>query len=136
MKTAEQVKQKIVKQWLAKAERDLSAAKALLGGKKPFYGIVGFHAQQASEKYLKAYLTQHQIEFPKTHDLKELLNLIATKNLKLADLLQDIVILTKYAVEARYPGDFPEPSKVQAEEAVALAEKVKKAILIKLKKEK
>ena len=36
------------------------------------WDTVGFHAQQCSEKYLKALLLFHRINFPKIHDLTEL----------------------------------------------------------------
>jgi HEPN domain-containing protein len=29
------------------------------------YFTGGFHAQQAAEKYIKAFLVRHQVEFPK-----------------------------------------------------------------------
>ncbi|MEA3283008.1 MAG: HEPN domain-containing protein [Euryarchaeota archaeon] len=36
---------------------------------------VCFHCQQAVEKYLKAFMVKHQIEFPKTHSVMTLINL-------------------------------------------------------------
>ncbi|MBW1960508.1 MAG: HEPN domain-containing protein [Deltaproteobacteria bacterium] len=38
---------------------------------------VCFHAQQCAEKYLKAFLTFKNIDFPKTHDIGELLALVS-----------------------------------------------------------
>jgi len=37
---------------------------------------IGFHAQQAVEKCLKAVLILHEIEFRKTHNLDELVDLL------------------------------------------------------------
>ena len=126
MRPPEEVKQEMVKQWLKTAESDLAAAKLLLSAGGSFYYIVGFHAQQAAEKYLKAYLTHHQIEFPETHDLKEILALVATKDSRLADSMEEAIILTDYAVEPRYPGDFPDPTMDQAKEALRLAGKLER----------
>jgi HEPN domain-containing protein len=78
MRSPEEVKRDFVRQWLKKAEEDINAAKTLLPHEMSFLFTVGFHAQQSAEKYLKAYLTWHQVEFRKTHDLGELLDIIAT----------------------------------------------------------
>ena len=129
MRPPEEVKRDLIRQWLRKAEEDLGSAKVLLSHKHPFLFPVGFHCQQAAEKYLKAFLTLHQIEFPKTHNLGELLNLISKVDTKLASSLQDITALNPYGVDVRYPGDVPEMKLKDAKKAVELAEKVRKAIL-------
>ena len=61
----------LVKAWLKKAENDLSAAENSIEAK--LYDIASFHAQQCAEKYLKAFLTYHEIEFEKTHAIEDLL---------------------------------------------------------------
>lgn len=57
----------LLRQWIEKADADLEvaqriAAEAADNGR--IREIVGFHCQQAAEKYLKALLTRYQIEFP------------------------------------------------------------------------
>lgn len=44
----------IIKEWLDKADDDLTLCKELLAKKRVLSDIVAFHAQQAAEKYLKA----------------------------------------------------------------------------------
>ena len=61
-----------LKSWIAHAEEDFAAAKALIRLKKPLLSGACFHAQQCSEKYLKALLILKDIDFPKTHDLPSL----------------------------------------------------------------
>ena len=64
--------------------------------------IIGFHAQQAVEKCLKAVLSHGSVVFRRTHDIAELLDLLADAGLPApphADSLDD---LNPYAVEARY----------------------------------
>jgi HEPN domain-containing protein len=39
-------------------------------------GQVVFHSQQAIEKYLKSYLVENNVSFPKTHDLPTLYELV------------------------------------------------------------
>ncbi|MFZ5451587.1 MAG: HEPN domain-containing protein [Thermodesulfobacteriota bacterium] len=128
MRPPEEVKRDLVRQWLAKADEDLNAAKTLLSLDTAFFSTIGFHCQQAAEKYLKAFLTWRQIEFPKTHDLSLLLGLISPAAPSLAESLEEVVELTSYGVEIRYPGDIPEVTREDAAEAVHLAEKVREAI--------
>ena len=65
MRTPEQVKWDFVQQWLGKAQKDLRAATILLNGELEDFDPVGFHAQQAAEKFIKAVLVRHQLNFPK-----------------------------------------------------------------------
>ncbi len=134
MRPPEEVKAELVRQWRAKAEEDLNAAKALLSYGTSFLSTVGFHSQQAAEKYFKAFLAFRQTEFPKTHDMGELLALIAQTDSGLAASLRPAVLLTPYGVEIRYPGDAPELTEHQAGEAVRLAGMVRDAILAALDK--
>ncbi|GAG25702.1 unnamed protein product, partial [marine sediment metagenome] len=68
----------LIQQWIDKAEVDFGTIEVLLGEtSRPFPGAIAFHAQQCAEKYLKAFLTRHKVDFPKTHDLKEILKLVA-----------------------------------------------------------
>ena len=64
----------LVLQWLDKAAADFDAAEQLCAQGDRFRKIVAFHCQQAAEKYLRAFLVRHQIEFPKTHDIAKLLD--------------------------------------------------------------
>lgn len=94
MKRREEVKIEFTREWIKKAENDLATAQHLYeGGKLYAYGTT-FHAQQAAEKYLKAFLVWHQIEFRKTHDLQELLNLASRIDHELLDILSEAVNLT------------------------------------------
>jgi HEPN domain-containing protein len=56
-----------------KAENDLLNIKNNLSSENVPSDTCCFHAQQAVEKYLKAYLISRNIIFPKTNDLKYLL---------------------------------------------------------------
>ena len=58
------------------------------------------------------------------HDLKELLDLAASINQRLADELRQVIALTLYGVELRYPGDRPEASPDEARCALTLARQV------------
>jgi HEPN domain-containing protein len=132
MRPPEEVKKEIVRQWLAKAEQDLKAAESLLSQEQPLLYPSCFHAQQAAEKYLKAILTWHQIEFPKTHAIEQLLDLVKDAEPETASSLRDAVALTPYGVDIRYPGDQPEPNLEEAREAVELARIVRDTVMDRL----
>ena len=132
MKPRESVRREFVRQWLRKADEDLAAARLLMTERPDLRYASAFHAQQAAEKYLKATLVWHQVEFPKTHDIDLLLNLVATADSALIAGLGGAEELTVYGVEARYPGDLPDPTLTQVREAFGLAELVRDAVLAHL----
>lgn len=129
MKPPDKIRDEFVRQWLLKAEEDFNAAKSLITYGASFLSTVCFHSQQAAEKYLKAFLIYHQVEFPKTHDIDELLDLIAPTDSKLSESLRDVIVLTNYGVDARYPGDFPNVTSNDAQQAIQMAEKVRRLVL-------
>ena len=88
-----------------------------------------FSLATSPEKYLKALLTRRQVEFPKTHDIDELLDLIAPIHGSLSESLRDVTVLTNYGVDVRYPGDLPSVTISDAQQAVRLAERVRQSVL-------
>lgn len=63
--------------------------------------IFGFHAQQAVEKGLKAWLAGLDVLFPSTHDLSRLVPLLAEQGIEV-DELWEWIALTPFAVQHRY----------------------------------
>ena len=110
--------------WIAYAEEDLGAAKLLLKAKKPFFSAVCFHAQQCSEKYLKALLIFKDFDFPKTHDLVMLDSLCNQNGILTGFDKQKLADLTKHAVQTRYPGSQPTPD--EAQETIDIAVEIRK----------
>lgn len=129
MKPREGASDRIVGEWLLKAENDIAVAERLLSDDAPFTNAIAFHCQQAAEKYLKALLTHWRMEFPKTHVLATLLKLIESRDAELTSSLFDVVILTPYGVALRYPGNRPDVSLEEAREAVRLARKARETIM-------
>lgn len=121
MRQRDRILKELVSEWLRKADDDLQAGTYLLERPAVLGGIIAFHAQQAVEKYMKALLTWRQVDFPKTHDLGELLNLLTIDDPSLREELRAAVVLTDYGVEVRYPGDLPQVSLEEAREAIDLA---------------
>jgi HEPN domain-containing protein len=62
----------------------------------------GFHSQQAVEKALKAWLALAGTDYPKIHDLEELLALLSEKGQKVPEAFQRLEYLTAFAVQFRY----------------------------------
>ncbi|MBU0651044.1 HEPN domain-containing protein [bacterium] len=122
----------LVKQWLNKAEHDLSTAKLALVYEPKLTDSICFHCQQAVEKIFKAYLIFFDIDFVKTHSLPYLLDLIVDRDTKLSDLYDKIEELEGYAVEIRYPDDWCEPTEEEAKAAYDIACKVKARIIKEL----
>jgi len=79
----------------------------ILNASMPSYDLVGFHAQQAAEKALKALLIRHQVKFGKTHNMTELLQLAEPIAPGIRQQLTDATALTPFAVDVRYPGEPP-----------------------------
>jgi HEPN domain-containing protein len=128
MKQPEEVKSEFTREWIRKAENDFRTAKHLFeSGDDYAYGVT-FHAQQAVEKYIKAFLVWHQIEFKKTHDIALLLRSLATADPGVSTILAEAVELTPYGVEYRYPGDYPDVTSVDEEKSVRLATLVRREI--------
>jgi len=112
----------LVKEWLAKADEDYNLIKHLMSENAPYLSAITFHAQQAVEKYLKAYLVYHQQEFPKTHDIYRILDIVDSVDKSLSVYLQPTGILSLYSVDVRYPGDYPDVYVEDARRALKLVE--------------
>lgn len=124
MKPPDEVVRRLARDWMAKAATDLLVCEQLLGRGAVFHEAVAFHAQQAAEKSLKALLVVRQVEFPKTHDIERLLDLVAVGDEHLAEALADVAELTPFGVEYRYPGEYAPVPEDAAITCVSLARKV------------
>jgi HEPN domain-containing protein len=113
-----------VADWFRKASHDLQAARQLLASPDPLTDVICFHAQQAAEKCLKAFLVFHAVLAVKTHDLSICImrcSEIDTASSRFDDAADT---LTPYAVASCYPDDFYEYSVEDAKEALTLAEEI------------
>jgi len=122
----------IVREWLVKAQNDLSSAELLLTADKPIRDTGCFHCQQAAEKALKAFLSYQGIEFEKSHSLVYLVDLCIGLDRDFQVLQSDARDLTIYAVGIRYPGEFIEPDENEAQAALEMAYTVWNFVLKRL----
>jgi HEPN domain-containing protein len=116
-----------VKRWIDYADEDLRLAEhsLTLGSSCP-YRLTAYHAQQCAEKYLKALLVSHQIDFPYTHSITRLLEL-SSAFLNLEEF-KEAETLSPYAITTRYPGEDEVVSKEEAIMAIQIAKFVKERI--------
>ena len=121
--------------WFVKAGQDLGAATHEFTAEPPFLTDIVFHAQQAVEKVFKGFLTWHSTSFRKTHNLEELGEQCLRHDPTLKPTVDKAVPLTKYAWKFRYPDDPEEPTREEAEKALALAREVFDAIRARLPSE-
>ena len=87
---------------LRSAAIDVAACKALDAAPDMVDTVIGFHAQQACEKCLKAVLSAQGVEFSRSHDLLRLVELLAAQGIHIPAAATWIDELNPYAVEARY----------------------------------
>jgi len=118
----------VVREWVTKAEGDLkTAAYVLEMGEGCPTDTVCFHVQQCVEKYLKAFLVLKDIDFPKTHNVKDIVALLPT-GIRLGLSIEEQDRLTDYATVTRYPGDYEPIPVSEARKAVSLARRVRRAM--------
>jgi HEPN domain-containing protein len=110
--------------WLRHAKGDLTLARIRLP-KDGLYSTLCFHAQQAAEKSIKAVLVRRGVEFPKTHSIARLIDLLPPDVIRPESLLAS-AILTTYATTMRYPAesDDVDLSQKERDQAVLLASDV------------
>ena len=104
---------------LARAADDLLVAETFLARGQALRPVA-FHAQQAAEKSIKALLTLENGDYPRTHDMEELLDTLGTRVPGVADMWEGLIPLSRFAVDTRY-GEAPDPEPQDVAAAVSAA---------------
>lgn len=121
--------------WLVDATKDLRSADLLLRGDSELASRSAFHAQQAAEKILKAFLTWHGQRFTKTHNLVKLGKACVKVDGTLETISSQVAPISGWAVETRYPGEWGEPAPEEVTEAVEKVRQLYEAVLGRLPSE-
>lgn len=121
--------------WLTRAKSNMARAKAGRVSSEILYEDLCFDAQQAVEKALKSLCVIYEIVFPKTHDIAYLIELLEEKNVTVPEDVQNGKILTGYAVETRYPGDYEPVYEDDYFKAIEIADKVLRWVKKEMDKE-
>ncbi|MBU0630951.1 MAG: HEPN domain-containing protein [Candidatus Margulisbacteria bacterium] len=120
--------QKEVKKWLLKAESDYLFSASILPD-TTFFSQLCFFFQQSAEKYLKAFIVKHDLNFKKIHDLIELLETCKKHDPTFSNILEETRILNTFYIDTRYPVHWPaEVSKEEALKALEAARKIKEFV--------
>lgn len=118
----------VLRQWVEKAEHDLTAAAQIQKlGKGAPTDTVCFHAQQCVEKYLKAVLVDHGIPFAKTHDIEVLMKLVPPHRRPTMTPTEQ-KLFTSYAVVVRYPQAGMAIPLRESRSAVAVARRIRREV--------
>ncbi|TKB79633.1 MAG: HEPN domain-containing protein [Nitrospira sp.] len=116
--------EELARRFLTLADRDIRAFRKLSDDPEMDDEVVGFHAQQAVEKCLKAVLAKHRVEVRKTHDLQVLIEILIQNNLPSPPLREGIDVLGPFAVELRYDSMTTEP--LEREQARKVVDSVRR----------
>ncbi|MBM3268565.1 MAG: HEPN domain-containing protein [Candidatus Sericytochromatia bacterium] len=85
-----------------KALQDLFTVEKLLPDPASADEVIGFHAQQAVEKFMKAVLAKEGIVYRPTHNLAELVDLVEVSGFQAPADHGDFPALMPYAATLRY----------------------------------
>jgi len=117
-------KQEQIEEWLRRAESNLERARAGKMSDKVLYEDICFDCQQSVEKALKGLLVSFEIDFPYTHAISKLITLIESLGIDVPEKVKKSVVLSIYAMDARYPGYGESIGEEGYKEALELAEHV------------
>ncbi len=117
-----------IQKWLFRADEDIAVIDHISKPDPAAYASsICFHAQQAVEKYLKAYLAYSSVDFPKTHDVDFLLS--ECQKVKSGELDGiDLKSLADFGVSIRYPDDFYIPDISETRYYMNIARDIKKIV--------
>ena len=118
-------------EWAQKAEGDYAMMHQSYESSNPIYDGICFHAQQCIEKYLKAWLQEANIPVTRTHNLKELLDLIVPTIPAWRAWQANLSTLSRHAVDFRYPGKSATAN--DAAHAMQICAEVRQAVRTQLK---
>lgn len=113
--------------WLSYADENLEVAE--LSFDHGHLNACLQNVQQAVEKYLKAVIIERNLEFRRTHSIRELLGILADQDIGLSiaeddvDLMDSIYVPSKYPVYSAIPKAIPDSSICR--DALSIAHKVK-----------
>ena len=110
---------KCARMLLSAATRDADALRVMFRSDEISDEVFGFHVQQATEKLLKAWIALLGEVYPLTHNIEELLKILASRGATV-ESFGDLVDYTPYAVEFRYSGVDPDSEPIDREGTLKL----------------
>jgi HEPN domain-containing protein len=108
---------------LKKAEEDAIAVREFARNPDIGDSIIGFHAQQAVEKWLKAVTAANGVRHSAIHDIDRLIELAEAIGIEVSLDRDRLAVLTQYAVPFRYD-ELLDAESLEREVLVALVDEV------------
>jgi HEPN domain-containing protein len=108
---------------LVMARKDLKAIRAMADSPEFDDEIFGFHAQQAIEKALKAWIVLLDLDYPLTHNLATLLGVIDNHGTDVAKFW-GLAKYTSFAVQFRYEQSQPSGANLHRADVIRNVEEI------------
>jgi HEPN domain-containing protein len=108
---------------LIKAGEDATAVREFAGNPEIADSILGFHAQQAVEKWLKAVTAASGVQHSAIHDIDRLIEIVEGAGIAVPLDRDRLAVLTQYAVPLRYD-ELLDAESLEREVLVALVDEV------------
>lgn len=108
---------------LKKAEEDATAVREFAGNPEIGDSIIGFHAEQAVEKWLKAVTAASGVRHSTIHDIDRLIEIVEATGVEVQLDRDRLAVLTQYAVPFRYD-ELLDAESLEREVLVALVDEV------------
>lgn len=115
-----------------KAEEDATAVREFADNLEIADSIIGFHAQQAVEKWLKAVTAASGLRHSGIHDIDRLIEIVETRGIEIRLDRDRLAVLTQYAVPLRYD-ELLDAESLDRETLVVLVEEVREWVSIQLR---
>jgi len=94
------------KEWIKEADNDIGFGELNLDH-EDYSSRVCFFFQQGVEKYLKAFIVYHKLDFKKTHNLLTLLEICRQKDNNIEEIKESCIFLNPFYIDTRYPVHWP-----------------------------
>ncbi|HEV7509677.1 MAG TPA: HEPN domain-containing protein [Thermoanaerobaculia bacterium] len=117
---------------LRKADQDQMVFEKLRLDQDVAVDILGFHAQQAAEKMLKSTLAGQEIDFPFSHRLTDLFDLLKENGVSIPEDFEELRFLTPFAVAFRYELYEEEEEPFDSDRVAALLVKLRQWVVASL----
>ena len=116
---------------LKKAEEDATAVREFADNQEIADSIIGFHAQQAVEKWLKAVTAARGVQHSTIHDIDRLIEIVETTGVEVSLDRDRLAVLTQYAVPLRYD-ELLDAESLERDVLVALVDEVAEWVVIQI----
>jgi HEPN domain-containing protein len=116
---------------LKKAEEDATAVREFAGNQEIADSIIGFHAQQAVEKWLKAVTAASGTRHSAIHDIDRLIEIVEAAGIEVPLDRDRLAVLTQYAVPLRYD-ELLDSESLEREVLVVLVDEVAEWVAVQI----